>query len=203
MDPRFLQRLMAGNAPNPDMGALSNPVYSEQPLAQSTVAMTPGMPGAGMGVPPDLGGVPGMGGMGGMGGGGYDPMAMRGGMEMTPDVGREGLQYDFDIDGQQQSFSFDNALTPQGVDTFRLNQGLTPDYLHAEDRNVLPPFRRPMAVFDPVTGQNKVRTPKNPANSVQQPERYGPGFGADDTNEYWRAGENIPPTISSVFMGRF
>ena len=196
MDPRFLQRLMAGNAPNPDMGALSNPVYSEQPLAQSTVAMTPGMPGAGMGVPPDLGGVPGMGGMGGMGGGGYDPMAMRGGMEMTPS-------------GFGNNVNLGEIGMPDigGVDTFtpQPNIGDIPplDYLHAEDRNVLPPFRRPMAEFDPVTGQNRVRTPKNPANSVQQPERYGPGFGADDTNEYWRAGENIPPTISSVFMGRF
>ena len=193
---------------NPGFGALTNKTPVIRP--RSDLSMTPGFQGEMGGFTPPIpgGGTPlgggAMQGGFGMGGGGFDPMAMQGGMGMTPDVGgREGLQYDFGIDGQQQSFGFDNALTPQGVDAFRLNQGLTPEPRLAEDRMMLPPFARPPAVFDPFTKQNRVGTFENPANADQQPPRYGPGFGARNTYEYWPEGEKIPPTISSIFAGPF
>jgi|TARA_Y100000034_G_scaffold27646_1_gene33067 hypothetical protein len=84
MDPRYLQGLVSGQIPaeNPGMGATSNTGFSDQVLAQSTVGMTPGMPGAGRAAPAGLGGIPGglgQGGFGMGGGGGFDPMGMPGG----------------------------------------------------------------------------------------------------------------------------
>jgi hypothetical protein len=118
-------------------------------------------------------------------------------------LGGEGLQYDFGIDGQQQSFGFDNALTPQGVDAFRLNQGLTPEPRLAEDRMMLPPFARPQAEFDAATGQMRIRQPKNYSLQPQQPERFGEPFGAGPTNRYPDPGDKYPGTISSMFAGPF
>ena len=40
---------------------------------------------------------------------------------------REGLQYDIDIDGNTESFNFDEELTPQGMESFRRRQGITPE----------------------------------------------------------------------------
>ena len=39
----------------------------------------------------------------------------------------EGLQYDIGIDGNTESFSFDNQLTPGGMEAFRRREGLTPE----------------------------------------------------------------------------
>ena len=84
MDSRYLRGLVSGQIPaeNPGMGATSNPVFSDQSLAQSDIGMTPGMPGAGRAAPMGLGMTPGGLGQGGFGmaaGGGFDPMGMQGG----------------------------------------------------------------------------------------------------------------------------
>ena len=38
---------------------------------------------------------------------------------------REGLQYDVGIDGNTESFNFDEELTPEGMEAFRRRQGIT------------------------------------------------------------------------------
>jgi len=40
---------------------------------------------------------------------------------------REGFQYDIGIDGNTESFNFDEELTPQGMEAFRRRQGITPE----------------------------------------------------------------------------
>ena len=37
---------------------------------------------------------------------------------------REGLQYDIGIDGNTESFNFDEELTPEGMETFRQREGI-------------------------------------------------------------------------------
>ena len=41
--------------------------------------------------------------------------------------GEEGYQYDFDIDGKNKSFGFDEKLAPSGVESFREKLGITAD----------------------------------------------------------------------------
>ena len=49
--------------------------------------------------------------------------------EQEPDIseGEEGYQYDFDIDGKNKSFGFDEKLAPSGVESFREKLGITAD----------------------------------------------------------------------------
>jgi len=49
--------------------------------------------------------------------------------EQEPDIseGEEGYQYDFDIDGENKSFGFDEKLAPSGVESFREKLGITAD----------------------------------------------------------------------------
>ena len=59
------------------------------------------------------------------------PMRDRYPGELDPATGqmrlREGLQYDIGIDGNTESFGFDNQLTPEGMEALRLREGLTPE----------------------------------------------------------------------------
>ena len=208
MDPRYLQGLISGQIPaeNPAMGATFNPGFSDQVLAQSTVGMTPGMPGAGRAAPAGLGGIPGdlgQGGFGMGGGGGFDPMGMPSGMGGVP--GRHGsfplteppygAAGTLDTGGSQNYAPF----TPQS----NLEDILPADYLHAEDRNVLDPLRRPPAEFDPATGQMRVRQPKNYSLRPQQLQRFGEEYGAGPVDKFPPAGAQYPGTISSMFSGPF
>jgi hypothetical protein len=90
-------------------------------------------------------------------------------------------------------------FTPQS----NLEDILPADYLHAEDRNVLDPFRRPPAEFDPATGQMRVRQPKNYSLRPQQLQRFGEEYGAGPVDKFPPAGAQYPGTISSMFSGPF
>ena len=46
---------------------------------------------------------------------------------------REGFQYDIGIDGNTESFNFDEELTPQGMEAFRGRQGITSDPLRRNE----------------------------------------------------------------------
>ena len=54
---------------------------------------------------------------------------------------REGFQYDIGIDGNTESFNFDEELTPQGMEAFRGRQGITSDPLRRENMMIPPPMR--------------------------------------------------------------
>ena len=60
--------------------------------------------------------------------------------DIPGNAGREGLQYDIGIDGNTESFSFDNQLTPGGMEAFRRREGLTPEIpqTHRPARPVVP-----------------------------------------------------------------
>ena len=64
---------------------------------------------------------------------------------------REGFQYDIGIDGNTESFNFDEELTPEGMEAFRRRRGITPE---------VPQTQRPAR---PVTrfpsGESMNRTP--------------------------------------------
>ena len=81
---------------------------------------------------------------------------------------REGFQYDVGIDGNTESFNFDEELTPEGMEAFRRRQGITPE---------VPQTQRPAK---PVTrfpsGQSMNRTPI--ANNFM--DRIKSMFGAGD-----------------------
>ena len=205
---------------NPEMGALANKSPVIPP--RSDLSMTPGFQGEMGGFTPPIpgGGMP-LGGGGGLGGGamqggfgmggggGFDPMGMPSGMSGIP--GRHGsfplteppygAAGTLDTGGSQNYAPF----TPQS----NLEDILPADYLHAEDRNVLDPFRRPPAEFDKVTGQMRVRQPKNYSLLPQQPQRFGidpisgEEYGARAVNKFPPAGAQYPGTISSMFSGPF
>jgi hypothetical protein len=190
---------------NPGFGALANKPPVIPP--KSDLSMTPGFQG-GMGgfTPPIPGGGTPLGGGAtqggfGMGGGGFDPMAMQGGMGMTPDVG-DGLAED------RMLPTFARPLSDPGFDMTG-QRSFTPEPRLAEDRMMLPPFARPQAEFDPATGQMRVRQPKNYSLKPQQPQRFGTDpitgeeYGAGPVDKFPPRGAQYPGTISSMFGGRF
>ena len=71
---------------------------------------------------------------------------------------REGFQYDIGIDGNTESFNFDEELTPQGMEAFRGRQGITSDPLRRENMMIPPPMRdRYPGELDPATGQMRLQ----------------------------------------------
>ena len=64
---------------------------------------------------------------------------------------REGFQYDIGIDGNTESFNFDEELTPEGMEAFRRRQGITPEVPQTQ-RPARPVTRFPL-------GESMNRTP--------------------------------------------
>jgi hypothetical protein len=60
-------------------------------------------------------------------------------------VPRDGFQYDIEVDGNTESFNFDNRLTPGGMEAFRRRQGITANPSMVPNQ------------FDPATGGGQLR----------------------------------------------
>jgi hypothetical protein len=50
--------------------------------------------------------------------------------------GEEGFQYDFDIDGKNKTFSFDEKLSPSGIEAFRETYNITPTEMDPRTRQM-------------------------------------------------------------------
>ena len=97
-------------------------------------------------------------------------------------VPRDGFQYDIEVDGNTESFNFDNRLTPGGMEAFRRRQGIT-----ANPSMVPSPLKnRFSGQIDPATGGGRLQQYLGYEEEAPQTQRP-----ATQTNKWPASGTSI------------